>query len=68
MNTVYVFPSRMTVTDIGVTFFLKHSNPGRKLGSFHYRAYNSKKVCVADCLKEYFMCRSTKVQTDAKSS
>ena len=36
----------MTVTDIGVTFsvnhVLKHSKPGKKLNSFHYRAYDNK--------------------------
>ena len=43
MNTVYFFTEdRMTVIDIEVTFspnnVLKHSKPGKKLGSFHYRA------------------------------
>ena len=72
MNTVYFFTvDRMKVTDIGVTFspnhVLKHSKPGKKLDSFHYRAYHNKRFCVVDCLKEYLKCRSTKVQTDTKA-
>ena len=66
MNTVYFFTvDRMTVTDIGVTFspnhVLKHSKPGKKLNSFHYRAYHNKTLCAVDCLKEYLKRRSTKV-------
>ena len=38
----------MTVSDIGVKFspnnVLKHSKPGKKLDSFHYRAYHNKKL------------------------
>ena len=50
MNTVYFFiVDRMAVTDIEVTFSpnhdLKHSKPGKKLDSFHYRAYHNKKLC-----------------------
>ena len=72
MNTVYFFTEdRMTVTDIGVTFspthVLKHLKPGKKLGSFHYRAYHNKRLCVVDCLNEYLKRRSTKVQTDTKA-
>ena len=72
MNTVYFFTvDRMEVTDIGVTFspnhVLKHSKPGKKLDSFHYRAYHNKKLCVVDCLKEYLKRRSTKVQADIKA-
>ena len=72
MNTVYFFSvDRMTVTDIGVTFspnhVLKHSKPGTKLDSFHYRAYHNRKLCVVDCLKEYLDCRRTKAQADTKA-
>ena len=72
MNTVYFFTvGRMAVTDIGVTFspnhILKHSKPGKKLDSFHYRAYQNRRLCVVDCLKEYLKRRSTKVQTDTKA-
>ena len=59
MNTVYFFTvDRMTVTDIGVTFspnyVLKHSKPGKKLDSFHYRAYNNKKVMCCRLFKRIF--------------
>ena len=58
----------MTVTDKGVTFspnhVLKHSKPGTKLDGFQYKAYYNKTLCVADCLKECFKRRSTKMQTD----
>ena len=72
MNTVYFFPvGKMTVTDIGITFsqnhVLKHSKIGKKLDSFHYRAYHNKKLCCIDRLKEYLKCRNTKVQTDTKA-
>ena len=72
MNTVYFFTlDRMTVTDIGVTFSsnhaLKHSKPGKKLDSFHYRAYHYKTLCVVGCLEECLKRRSTKVQTDTKA-
>ena len=72
MNTVYFFAvDRTTVTDIGVIFspnhVLKHSKPGKKLDSFHYRACHNKKLCIADCLKEYLKCRKLKVQTDTKA-
>ena len=71
MNIVYFFTvDKMTVTDIVVTFspnhVLKHSKPG-KLDSFHYKAYHNKKLCAADCLKEYLKRLSTKVQTDTKA-
>ena len=69
MNTVYFsIVDRVTVTDKGVTFspnhVLKHSKPGTKLDSFQYKAYYNKTLCVADCLKECFKRRSTKMQTD----
>ena len=72
MNNVYFLTvDRMTVTDTEVTFspnhVLKHSKPGRKLDSFHYRTYHNRKLCVADCLKVYLKRRSTKVQTDTKA-
>ena len=61
----------MTITDIGVTSLPNHvlepSKSGKKLDSFHYRAYHNKRLCVVDCLKEYLKRRSTKVQTDTKS-
>ena len=49
-NTVYFFTvDRMTVTDIAVTFspnhVLKQPKAGKKLSSFHYRAYHNKKLC-----------------------
>ena len=72
MNTAYFFTvDRMTVTDIAVTFsanhVVKHSKPGKKLDSFHYRVYHIEKLCIVDCLKEYLRRRSTKVQTDTKA-
>ena len=61
----------MTVTDIKVTFsphhVLKHSKPGKKLDSFHYKTYYNKKSCFVGCLKEYLNCRNIKVQTDNKA-
>ena len=61
----------MIVTDIEVIFslyhVLKHSKPVRKLSSFHCRVYRNKKICVADCLKEYLKRLNTKVQTDTKA-
>ena len=61
----------MTVTDIAVTFsanhVVKHSKPGKKLDSFHCMACHNKKLCVADCLNEYWKRRSTKEQTDTKA-
>ena len=61
----------MTITDKGVTFslnhVLKHSKPGKKLDSFHYRACHTKRLCVVDCLKEYLKRCNTKVQTDTKA-
>ena len=48
MNTFFT-ADRMTVTDIGVAFspnhVLKQPKPGKKLSSFHYRAYHNKKLC-----------------------
>ena len=49
-NTAYFFTvDRMTVTDIAVTFspnhVLKQPKAGKKLSSFHYRAYHNKKLC-----------------------
>ena len=72
MNNVYFFTvDRMKVTDIGVTFspnhVLKHSKPGKKLDSFHYRTYCNKKLCVVDCLKEYLKRPSIKVQSDTEA-
>ena len=72
INTLYFFTvDRMAVTDTGVTFspnhVLKHSKPGNKLDSFHYRAYHNRKLCFVDCLKVYLKRRSTKVQTDTKA-
>ena len=72
MNSAYFFTeNRMAVAEIGVIFLpnyvLKHSEPGRKLDSFHYRAYHKKRLCVADCLKEYLKRRNTKVQTHTKA-
>ena len=72
MNTVYSFTvDRITVTDMGVTFspnhVLKHSKPVKKLNSFHYRAYQNKKLRVVDCLKEYLKGRNTKVQAYTKA-
>ena len=72
MNTVLFFTvDKITDTVIGVTFspnhVPEHSQPWRKFDSFHYRAYQNKKSCVVDCLKEYLKCRSTKVQTDTKA-
>ena len=69
MNTLYFLAvDKMTVTDIGVTFslnhVLKHSKPGKKLNSFHYRAT---KLCVVDCLKEYLKRCNAKVQADTKT-
>ena len=62
---------RTIVTDIGVTYLPnyvpKHSKPGKKLDSLHYRAYCNKKLCAADCLKEYLKRHNTKVQNDAKA-
>ena len=65
MNIVDFFAEgRMTIAFIGVTLspnhVLKHSKPGTKLDSFHYRAYHNKKLCVVDCLKEYLKRRNTK--------
>ena len=68
-NKHYIFftVDRTAVTDIGVTFspnhVLKHSKPGKKLHSFHYRAYHNKRLCVVECLKEYLKLHNTKVQT-----
>ena len=72
MNTVYFFPvNRMTVTVIGVIFspnqVIKHSEQAKKLDSFHCMACHNKKLCVADCLNEYWKRRSTKEQTDTKA-
>ena len=72
MNTAYFFTvDRMKITEIGVTFspnhVLKHSKRGKKLDSFHYRAYYNKTLCVVDYLKEYLKRRNTKVQTDTKA-
>ena len=72
MNSAYFFTeNRMAVTEIGVIFspnyVLKHSKPGGKLDSFHYRAYHKKRLCVVDCLKEYLKRRNTKVQTHTKA-
>ena len=69
MNTVIYFTvDRMTVTDIRGTFspnhVLKHSKQGKKLDSFHHRAYPNKSLCIVDRLKEYLKRRSTKAQTD----
>ena len=55
INTGYFFTvDRMTVRCIGVTFshnhVLKHSKLGKKLDSFHYRAYHNKKLCCRDLL------------------
>ena len=70
MNTFFTLDI-MTIADIGVTFspnhVLIHSKPGKKLDSFHNRAYHNKRLCVLDCLKEYLKFRSTKVQTDTKA-
>ena len=61
----------MTVTDIRVTFsphhVLKHSKPGKKLDSFHYKTCHNKKSYFVGCLKEYLNCRNIKVQTDNKA-
>ena len=58
----------MTVTDIRGTFspnhVLKHSKQGKKLDSFHHRAYPNKSLCIVYRLKEYLKRRSTKAQTD----
>ena len=59
MNTVYFFTvDRMKVSDIGVTFspdhVLKHSKPGTKLDSFHYRAYHNKNVMCCGLSKRIF--------------
>ena len=56
MSTAYFFTvDRMTATDIAVTFspnhVAKHSKPGKKSDSFHYRVYHIEKLCVVDCLK-----------------
>ena len=72
MSTAYFFTvDRMIVTDIGVTYLPnyvpKHSKPGKKLDSFHYRACYNKKLCAADCLKEYLKRHNTKLQNDAKA-
>ena len=70
MNTFFTLDI-MTIADIGVTcspnHVLIHSKPGKKLDSFHNRAYHNKRLCVLDCLKEYMKFRSTKVQTDTKA-
>ena len=72
MNTAYFFTAdKMIVTTIEGTFspnhVLKHSKPGKKLVSFHYRDYHDKKLCIVDCLKEHLKRRSTKLQTDNKT-
>ena len=72
MNIVcFCTVNKMAITDKGVTFspnhVLKHLKPGKKLDSFHYRAYHTKRLCVVDCLKEYLKRCSTKVQTDTKA-
>ena len=72
MSTAYFFTvDRMIVTDIGVTYLPnyvpKHSKPGKKLDNFHYRACYNKKLCAADCLKEYLKRHNTKLQNDAKA-
>ena len=73
MNTAYFFTvDRITAADIRVTFsppnhVPRYSKPGRKLDSFHYRAYHIKKLCVVDWLKQYLKCRNTSVQADTKA-
>ena len=72
ISPVYFFTvDRMIVTDLGVTFspihVLKHSKPGKKLDSFHYRAYHNKTLCVVDCLKKYLKRCNAKEQTDTKA-
>ena len=47
--------------------FLHIQKPGKKLDSFHYRAYRNKNLCVVYCLKKYLKHRNTKVQTDTKA-
>ena len=71
MNTAYFFTvDKMIVTNTEGTFspnhVLKHSQPGKKLVSFHYRDYHDK-LCIVDCLKEHLKRRSTKLQTDNKA-
>ena len=71
MNAAYFSRvDRIIIIDIEVKFspndVFKHSKPGKKLDSFHYRAYQNKRLCAVDCLKKYLKYRSTKVQTDIK--
>ena len=47
--------------------FLHIQKPGKKLDSFHYRAYRNKNLCVVDCLKKHLKYRNSKVQTDTKA-
>ena len=59
MNAAYFSAvERLITIDIEVTFSLnhvfKHSKPGKKLDSFHYRAYQNKRLCAVDCLKKIF--------------
>ena len=70
MNTIYYFTvDQMTINKTGASFFpshvLKHSKPGKKLGSFHYRAYPyDNKLCVIECLEEYIKRRQGRVNSE----
>ena len=58
VNTIVHFHvDKMVMTSESVTFVpncvLKHSRRSQKLGTFTYRSYPNKKLCIMNCLNEY---------------